>query len=148
MQSWPEELPPPAKLPLGQLSRLSLSRVLSSRAAYVSPNSSPLLVCEPGGSGIFSRAGGRGSLGVLEATFVRIVGHSGFEDAVDLVKEFAHDRDDDLFGAFAIELEAISEFFEQWIVDAGGHGWHEESSAKMNGSDLGDGGLGLPRGAA
>ena len=49
----PEELPPPAKLPLGQLTRLSLGRVLSSRAAYVSPSSVILLDFESDGSGNF-----------------------------------------------------------------------------------------------
>ena len=51
----PEELPPPAELPLGLLTRLSPSRVLSSRAAYVSPSSSLLFVCGLGESAFFRR---------------------------------------------------------------------------------------------
>ena len=76
----------------------------------------------------FLGAGGLGGVGILKATFVWVVGHSGFEDAVDLVEELTHDGDDDLFGAFAIELEAISEFLEQWIEDPGAHGWHEKAA--------------------
>lgn len=68
----------------------------------------------------------------MEAAFVGVIGHAGLEDAVDLVEEFAHDGDDDLLWRFAVGLEAISEFFEQWVVDAGGHGWHEESSPEVD----------------
>ncbi len=68
----------------------------------------------------------------MEAAFVGVVGHAGFEDAVDLVQELAHDGDDDLLGRFPVSLEPVSEFLEQWIEDAGSHGWHEEASSEMN----------------
>lgn len=86
----------------------------------------------------FYRAWRWRGLGVLEATFVRVVGHSGFEDAVDLMEELAHDGDDDLLWRFAVRLESVSELFEQRVIDACGHGWHEEASSEMNRSDLGD----------
>jgi hypothetical protein len=75
--------------------------------------------------------------GTCEAAFFRVVGLAGFEDAVDLVEEFAHDGDDDLFGFLAVFEEPVGEGFEEGIEDAGGHGGHEEAASEVDGTDLG-----------
>ena len=43
-----------------------------------------------------------GDLRACKAAFFGVVGHAGFQDAIDLMKEFAHDGDDDLFGFLAV----------------------------------------------
>lgn len=65
----------------------------------------------------------------MESPLVGVVRRPGFEDSVDLVKQFPHDGDDDLLGRFTIEFEAVGEILEQWIEDPRGHGRHEESTA-------------------
>lgn len=69
-----------------------------------------------------------GGSGVLESAFVGVVRHTGFEDAIDLVEQFAHDGDDDLLGRFAVEFESFRELLKQRVEDARGHGGHEESA--------------------
>ena len=71
--------------------------------------------------------------GVREAAFFRVAGEAGFEDAVDLMEEFAHDGDADLFGLPAVFQQPVGEDLEEGIEDPGGHGGHEEAAPEVHG---------------
>ena len=69
-----------------------------------------------------------GDLRACKAAFFGVVGHAGFQNPIDLMKKFAHDGDDDLFGFLAVCQEAVGKGFEQWIENPGGHGGYEQAT--------------------
>src|SRR5215204_2268459 len=63
-------------------------------------------------------------------SIIRIKRLAGFENAISEVQEFAHNRDNDLFGQFTVGLEPLGKSAEQWSVTLGSESGHKQSGAQ------------------